>query len=152
MKTQILTSLLFILSLIGTNAIGQDYCAKMPVKNGTLGSSFGWRMHPSGSGKKFHTGLDIRAKYGNDVYAAFDGKILEVKKNNKAYGHTIKILHENGLVTFYAHLSRIEVEKGQKVTKGNVIGKIGTTGNATGPHLHFEIREKDEKLNPLLFL
>ena len=144
--------LIGLATLLSSVTIAQDRCAKMPVKDGTIGSLYGWRKHPVQGSNKFHAGLDIRAKYGNDVFSAFDGRILEVKKNNKAYGNTIKIAHENGLISFYAHLSIIDVKKGQIICKGDIIGKIGTSGNATGPHLHFEIIEQDKKLNPLLFL
>lgn len=141
-----------VIGLIYQVNYAQDNCAKMPVEKGTIGSLYGYRIHPNTNTKKFHAGIDIRAKYGSEVYAAFDGVVVEVKKNNKSYGNTIKVLHENGLVTFYAHLSLLNAKKGDSVCKGQIIGKVGTSGNATGPHLHFEIREEDRKLNPLEYL
>ena len=146
---KILTLLALIISISG---FSQADCAKMPVEKGVLGSLYGYRIHPNTKTKKFHAGLDIRAKHGNAVYAAFDGVVLSTKKSSKGYGNTIKILHENGLVTLYAHLSSFTVKKGEIICKGKIIGKIGTTGNATGPHLHFEIIENEKKVNPLEYL
>lgn len=152
MKTRkkILTTLAFLMLVLFNYA--QSDCAKMPVEKGTIGSLYGYRIHPNTRTKKFHAGLDIRAKHGNAVYAAFDGKVLEVKKSTKGYGNTIKILHDNGLVTLYAHLSAFNVKRGDVICKGTVIGKIGTSGNATGPHLHFEIIENKKKVNPMEYL
>ena len=147
-KTLSVLSLLLLANL----AFAQDDCAKMPVEQGIIGSLYGYRIHPNTNTKKFHAGLDIRAKHGNAVYAAFDGKVVEVKKSSKGYGNTIKIVHENGLVTLYAHLSAFSVKRGDVICKGKIIGKIGTSGNATGPHLHFEIIENKKKVNPLAYL
>ena len=147
-KTLSVLSLLLLANL----AFAQDDCAKMPVEQGIIGSLYGYRIHPNTNTKKFHAGLDIRAKHGNAVYAAFDGKVVEVKKSSKGYGNTIKIVHENGLVTLYAHLSAFSVKRGDVICKGKIIGKIGTSGNATGPHLHFEIIENKIKVNPLVYL
>lgn len=147
-KTVLILSAIFM----SHTMFSQDNCAKMPVEKGTIGSLYGYRIHPNTKTRKFHAGLDIRAKYGSQVYAAFDGVVIEVKKGNKSYGNTIKMMHENGLVTFYAHLSSFAVKKGDIVCKGVSIGKVGTSGNATGPHLHFEVREQKKKLNPLEYL
>ena len=138
--------------LLTNLAFAQEDCAKMPVEKGTIGSLYGYRIHPNTNTKKFHAGLDIRAKHCNSVYAAFDGRVVEVKKSSNGYGNTIKIVHENGLVTLYAHLSAFSVKKGDVICKGKIIGEIGTTGNATGPHLHFEIIENKKKINPLKYL
>ena len=151
MRTIKILSVLPIL-LLTNLALAQEDCAKMPVEKGTIGSLYGYRIHPNTNTKKFHAGLDIRAKHGNSVYAAFDGRVVEVKKSSKGYGNTIKIVHENGLVTLYAHLSAFSVKKGDVICKGNIIGEIGTSGNATGPHLHFEIIENKKKINPLKYL
>jgi len=151
MRTIKILSVLTIL-LLANLAFAQDDCAKMPVEKGTIGSLYGYRIHPITNTKKFHTGLDIRAKYGNSVYAAFDGVVIEVKKSNKGYGNRIRILHENGLVSLYAHLSGFSVKIGDVICKGKIIGKIGTSGNSTGPHLHFEIIDNKKKINPLEYL
>ena len=142
----------FPILVLANLAFAQEDCAKMPVEKGTIGSLYGYRIHPNTNTKKFHAGLDIRAKYGNSVYAAFDGKVVEVKKSSRGYGNTIKIVHENGLTTLYAHLSAFSVKKGAVICKGKIIGKIGTSGNSTGPHLHFEIIENKKKINPLVYL
>lgn len=138
--------------LLANLYFAQEDCAKMPVEKGTIGSLYGYRIHPNTNTKKFHAGLDIRAKHGNSVYAAFDGKVVEVIKDTKGYGNTIKIVHENGLVTLYAHLSQFSVKTGDVICKGKIIGKIGSSGNATGPHLHFEIIENKKQVNPLEYL
>jgi len=151
MRTIKILSALPIL-LLANLAFAQEDCAKMPVEKGTIGSLYGYRIHPNTNTKKFHAGLDIRAKHGNSVYAAFDGRVAEVKKSSKGYGNTIKIVHENGLETLYAHLSAFSVKKGDVICKGKIIGEIGTSGNATGPHLHFEIIENKKKINPLEYL
>jgi murein DD-endopeptidase MepM/ murein hydrolase activator NlpD len=143
MRTIKILSVLPIL-LLANLAFAQEDCAKMPVEKGTIGSLYGYRIHPKTNTKKFHAGIDIRAKHGNSVYAAFDGKVVEVKKSSKGY--------ENGLVTLYAHLSAFSVKKGDVICKGKIIGEIGTSGNATGPHLHFEIIENKKKINPLKYL
>jgi murein DD-endopeptidase MepM/ murein hydrolase activator NlpD len=144
--------LILTMILITSMNFSQDHCAKMPVEKGTIGSLYGYRIHPNSRAKKFHAGLDIRAKHGNNVYAAFDGKVVEVKIRSKGYGNTIKIVHENGLVTLYAHLSAFTVKIGDVICKGKIIGKIGSSGNATGPHLHFEIIDNKNKVNPLEYL
>ena len=138
--------------LFSNQIFTQENCAKMPVEKGIIGSLYGYRIHPNTNTKKFHAGLDIRAKHGNSVYAAFDGIVIEVKKSSKGYGNTIRILHENGLESLYAHLSAFLVKTGDVICKGKIIGKIGTSGNATGPHLHFEIIEDKKKINPLEYL
>lgn len=144
--------ILLPISLLTNLVFAQEDCAKMPVEKGVIGSLYGYRIHPKTKTKKFHTGLDIRAKHGNSVYAAFDGKVVQVKKSSKGYGNTIKIVHENGLVSLYAHLSAFSVKTGDVICKGKIIGKIGTSGNSTGPHLHFEIIENKKKINPLEYL
>jgi len=146
------TRLILIMLVISSFTFAQDDCAKMPVEKGTIGSLYGYRIHPNTRTTKFHAGLDIRASHGNLVYSAFDGIVIETKKSNKGYGNTIRILHDNGLVTLYAHLSKITVKKGDVICKGTAIGNIGKTGNATGPHLHFEIIENEKKVNPLEYL
>ena len=144
--------MLFSVLLFSNQIFTQENCAKMPVEKGVIGSLYGYRTHPNTNTKKFHAGLDIRAKHGNSVYAAFDGIVIEVKKSSKGYGNTIRILHENGLESLYAHLSAFLVKTGDAICKGKIIGKIGTSGNATGPHLHFEIIEDKKKINPLEYL
>ncbi len=103
----------------------------------------------------YHYGLDIVAKngncYGDDIYAAEDGVVIFAGVNG-GYGNNIKIDHGNGLVTLYAHLSSFSVRDGDVVKRGDVIGQIGTTGRVTGPHLHFEVIYKGEKMDPQLYV
>lgn len=115
-----------------------------PVK-GTFTSSFGERWGRN------HTGLDIGAPVGEDVYAPVSGVVIFAGEKN-GYGNYIKIDHGNGVVTAYAHLSVMFVKEGDVVKEGSVIGEVGTTGNVTGPHLHFEIIKNGEFLDPEPFI
>lgn len=115
-----------------------------PVR-GTLTSPFGERWG------KNHTGLDIGAPEGEPVYAPVSGVVIFAGEMN-GYGNYIKIDHGNGVVTAYAHLCDIFVEEGDAVPEGSVIGEVGTTGNVTGPHLHFEIIVNGEFLDPEPFI
>lgn len=101
--------------------------------------------HKSGSWWScgYHTGVDFACPQGTEVYAARDGKVLEAKNGvtwGGSYGNAIIIDHGNGKRAIYAHLSKINVKAGQKVTEGQLIGLSGNTGNSSGPHLHFEVR------------
>lgn len=101
----------------------------------------------------FHTGVDFGAGSGAPpIYAAAAGKVIHAGWNNWGYGNLIKVDHGDGVVTYYAHLSSIGVSTGQMVEKGQFIGNVGSTGNSTGPHLHFEIRLNGTHLNPVPFL
>jgi murein DD-endopeptidase MepM/ murein hydrolase activator NlpD len=111
-------------------------------------SPFGWRMHPILHVNKFHSGVDIGAPSGATIVAAGDGTVISAAYNS-GYGNMTMIDHGNGLVSVYGHQSRMLVSKGQHVTKGQKIGLVGSTGMATGPHLHFEIRVNGEPRDPL---
>ncbi len=112
-----------------------------PFSAGTITSRYGSRS------RGFHTGLDLAGATGSPVYAA-DGGTVSFAGWSGGYGKLIKINHGNGYVTYYAHLNTINVSNGQKVAKGEMIGRVGNTGNSTGPHLHFEIRLNGQTLNP----
>jgi len=99
-----------------------------------------------------HTGLDIGDKTGKPVYAAEDGIVTKAGWNNGGYGYYIMIDHGNGLQTLYGHHSKLYVSAGQRVTRGQVIGAIGSTGRSTGPHLHFEVRINGVRVNPLTYI
>jgi murein DD-endopeptidase MepM/ murein hydrolase activator NlpD len=114
-------------------------------------SPFGMRMHPILHVKKMHTGIDIGAPSGATIVAAGKGTVIYAGRNG-GYGNFTMIDHGNGLVTCYAHQSRILVSKGQHVTAGQVIGKVGSTGLSTGPHLHFEVRVNGTPKNPVSYL
>lgn len=114
--------------------------------NGRITSGFGKR------GKEFHHGLDIGAKAGTPIRAALAGTVRFAGYKNRIYGNAVEIVHDNGLVTIYAHNSKNLVKKGQRVTAGQVIGQVGSTGRSTGPHLHFELRIDNQAVDPLPYL
>lgn len=114
-------------------------------------SSFGNRSDPFTGRGAFHSGMDFGASRGTPVRAAGSGKVIFAGRKG-GYGNAVEILHENGLVTRYAHMSRILVSKGEQVTFESVIGKVGSTGRSTGAHLHFEVRLNDKPVNPARFM
>jgi LysM repeat protein len=113
---------------------------------GEISSGFG----PRGSG--FHTGIDISGKIGTPIRAAADGTVIYSGQRFRGYGKMVMIEHADGIITIYAHNQENLVRKGNRVKRGEVIALLGKTGNATGPHLHFEVREGDKPINPMLFL
>lgn len=96
----------------------------------------------------FHPGIDVRAPKGSPVVAALEGMVVEVSRSNVGYGYYVRMAHEGTVSTLYAHLNSVEVETGERVSKGKKVGTVGTTGWTTGPHLHFEIYEGTKPLNP----
>jgi len=123
-----------------------------PVQ-GYISSPFGWRSNPfGGGGYEFHTGIDIVAYYGAPIRAAADGTVEDAGWNSGGYGIWAEIYHRDHIETVYGHLSEVIVKAGDKVKKGQVIGYEGSTGVATGPHLHFEIRVSGTPIDPLEYL
>jgi murein DD-endopeptidase MepM/ murein hydrolase activator NlpD len=119
---------------------------------GKLESGFGGRRNPfGGSSYEFHSGQDIDAAPGDPVVAGASGKVTFVGWQN-GYGQLIVIDHGGGLTTRYGHLSHIDVSQGQWIERSQFIGRVGSTGRSTGPHLHYEIRINDEPVNPLQYL
>jgi murein DD-endopeptidase MepM/ murein hydrolase activator NlpD len=114
---------------------------------GTITSPFGWRSNPFGGSPEFHPGLDIGAPTGTTVTAAASGTVIMAQWYG-GYGNYILIDHGGGLSTGYGHLSAIYVANGQSVTRGQAIGAVGATGQATGPHLHFEVRVNGKPVDP----
>ncbi|MEP6653010.1 MAG: peptidoglycan DD-metalloendopeptidase family protein [Myxococcales bacterium] len=110
-------------------------------------SGFGPRVHPITGDRRFHTGVDLRAPQGAPIRAAAGGVVLEAGSRG-GYGNTVEIDHGNGTTTLYAHASAVLVDKGQRVEPGQPVALVGQTGQATGPHLHFEIRRNDHPVNP----
>lgn len=107
----------------------------------SISSLFGWRIHPISGDARFHTGTDLAAPLGTPVLAAFAGQVA-ISDFLGGYGLTVAIDHNNATQqTLYAHLSEVFVQAGEKVKQGDVIGRVGSTGNSTGPHLHFEFRQ-----------
>jgi murein DD-endopeptidase MepM/ murein hydrolase activator NlpD len=123
----------------------------LPADGGIITSGFGYRSDPFTGGGAFHPGLDFRGAYGAPIHAAADGTVSFVGQI-RGYGNVVEVSHGNGLVTRYAHMSHTVATIGQKVAAGDVIGKIGSTGRSTGPHLHFEVRLNDSVVNPRQFL
>ncbi|HSB27448.1 MAG TPA: peptidoglycan DD-metalloendopeptidase family protein [Pyrinomonadaceae bacterium] len=120
--------------------------------DGTLEGGFGGRRNPfGGPGYEFHSGQDIEAPMGAPVVAGARGQVSFVGWQN-GYGQLVVIDHGGGLSTRYGHLSHIDVENGQQVSRGELIGKVGSTGRSTGPHLHYEVRINDQAVNPLQYL
>jgi murein DD-endopeptidase MepM/ murein hydrolase activator NlpD len=119
--------------------------------HGRLTSFFGPRRLGMGT-SNFHTGLDIAAPTGTPVVAARAGTVTFAGWSNRGFGNLVKIRHAGGAETWYAHLSRILVTVGQQVRQGEVVGRIGSTGISTGPHLHFEVHEGGRPHDPLRFL
>jgi len=119
---------------------------------GKLESGFGGRRNPfGGSSYEFHSGQDIDAQTGDPVVAGASGNVTFVGWQN-GYGQLVVIDHGGGLTTRYGHLSHIDVAQGQTVARGEFIGRVGSTGRSTGPHLHYEIRINDEPVDPLQYL
>ena len=119
-----------------------------PVKGGYLNSSFGYRKDPIDNVTRFHQGQDITVKSGTPIYSPADG-IVKRAYYAGGFGNHIKLDHGNGYTTLFAHLSKIKVKHGQKISRGEVIGLTGNTGRSTAPHLHYEIHHYGESKNPL---
>ena len=123
----------------------------MPVAMGYYSSNYGYRLDPFTGRQTFHTGVDLIAPPGTAVVAAAGGVVTTVAFSSE-YGNMVDVDHDNGLTSRYAHLSKSLVRVGDIVMKGQNIANVGSTGRATGPHLHFEVREKGIPLNPNKFL
>ena len=121
-----------------------------PVR-GILTSSFGYRADPLTHGRGNHQGIDIAAAYGQPVHASGDGLVLQAGEQG-GLGRAVFLAHGYGMTTRYGHMSAITVRPGQRVKRGDVIGKVGNTGRSTGPHLHYEVRVDGEPLNPIGYI
>jgi murein DD-endopeptidase MepM/ murein hydrolase activator NlpD len=125
--------------------------AMMWPASGPITSPFGWRTHPIFGDARFHSGIDIGADYGDAVGAADNGVVIYADWMG-GYGKAVIIDHGGGISTLYGHNSALLVSVGQQVTKGQTISRVGATGDATGPHLHFEVRENGTPVNPMSYL
>lgn len=122
----------------------------MPV-NGKLESSFGNRIHPIKKKEELHKGIDIAANNGDSIKAALDGIVIEAQFE-ASYGNYVKIKHDETFTTLYAHCSKLLVKKGDKVDTESLIALVGATGEALGPHLHFEVRKNGACVDPLEYV
>lgn len=123
-----------------------------PVSDGVRETSgFGYRRDPIRGGTRLHAGLDWAGPYGTPIYATGDGVVTHAGWQS-GYGRLIKIQHEFGIATRYAHLSKLNVKVGQRVSRGDRIGAMGNSGRSTGTHLHYEIRVGDQPINPKRYL
>lgn len=131
--------------------IGQLPLARPMAGDHDFTSNYGYRTDPFTRGLAMHTGVDFRAETGSSVMATAPGKVV-VAEYNGGYGNMVEVEHANGLSTRYAHMSAISVTSGQMVKAGTVVGRVGSTGRSTGPHLHYETRINDEPVDPTRFL
>lgn len=120
---------------------------KTPINGARLSSGYGMRRHPVLGYSKMHKGVDFAAPTGTPIYAAGDG-VVEYASRFSSYGNYVRIRHNGGLKTAYAHMHRISVKRGARVKQGDVIGTVGTTGRSTGPHLHYEVLVNGKHVNP----
>ena len=128
--------------------------AIQPVANKDLkrmASGYGYRIHPIYKTRKMHYGMDFSAKTGTEIYATGDGIVSKIKRSKRGYGNYVKINHGFGYETLYAHMSKYIVKRGQKVKRGEVIGYVGNSGISTEPHLPYEVRKDNKKINPMNF-
>jgi murein DD-endopeptidase MepM/ murein hydrolase activator NlpD len=128
--------------------------AIQPISNQELkrmASGYGYRMHPIYKTRKLHTGMDFTAPTGTEIFATGNGVIKNVVRSKKGYGNHIVIDHGFAYETLYAHMSKFNVIKGQKIRRGDVIGYVGSTGTSTAPHLHYEVHKDGKKINPINF-
>ena len=128
--------------------------AIQPINNSELtrmASGYGYRSDPFTKARKMHRGMDFTAPRGTPIYASGDGKVTRADNNSSGYGKHIRIDHGYGYMSLYAHLSKYNVKKGQKVKRGDLIGFVGSTGRSEAPHLHYEVFKDKERINPINF-
>jgi murein DD-endopeptidase MepM/ murein hydrolase activator NlpD len=125
----------------------QQYTLASPV-SGHLSSGFGMRFHPILGYSRMHAGVDFSAPYGAPIYAVSSGRVVYAGRHG-GHGNFVRIEHNGGMGTGYAHMSRIATYAGAPVQRGQVIGYVGSTGLSTGPHLHYEVYRNGQTVNPL---
>jgi murein DD-endopeptidase MepM/ murein hydrolase activator NlpD len=124
----------------------------MPVHSSfRFTSGFGTRRDPKGGGRRMHAGVDLAGAKGTPIYAAADG-VVESAERESGYGNVVRIRHDFGFETVYAHQSKIRVRPGQQVSRGEHIGDMGSTGRSTGVHLHYEVHLNGRPVNPMPYL
>lgn len=151
-----MTDLNSVVQYIHSDPFRAYFIANIPAGNPlmrdiSVNSFYGARNHPIHNVVKFHRGIDLAGKLGEKVVSSGNGYVLET--GFKAdLGNYIKIRHKYGFEAIYGHLSKVNVKKGQLVTKNQVIGKVGATGKVTGPHLHYTLKKNEGYLDPFDFL
>jgi murein DD-endopeptidase MepM/ murein hydrolase activator NlpD len=128
--------------------------AIQPVSNKDLSriaSGFGYRIDPVYKSIKMHAGLDFAAPQGTPIYATANGRIKTSGYSSGGYGNHVVIDHGYGYETLYGHMVRVKARAGQQVTRGEIIGYVGTTGKSTGPHCHYEVHKNGNKIDPVYF-
>ncbi len=133
----------------GVIAIPSDKPVKTDV---SFTSGFGVRSDPFHAGAAMHPGIDLAGAYGTPIYATADGTVLRAGWNNGGYGNLVEIDHGRGITTRYGHMSAILVHDGDHITRGQLVGRMGSTGRSTGNHLHYEVRIDGRAVNPIPFM
>lgn len=123
-----------------------------PLQTAVFTSGYGYRDDPFHHGSDFHPGIDLAAPIGTPIHATADGTIVAAGWNNGGYGNMVEIDHGKGIHTRYGHMSRVLVSDGEHVTRGQVIGLVGSTGHSTGAHCHYEVRIDNKPVNPIPFM
>ncbi len=123
----------------------------VPASVRSITSGFGYRHDPFNGRAAMHSGIDFKGAIGSPIFAAAEGRVTFAGLKG-GYGNAVEVTHANGMLTRYAHLSRIDVRPGELVAAGATLGGLGSTGRSTGPHLHFEVRVNDRAVNPRPFL
>lgn len=123
----------------------------LPARSYELSSGYGSRNNPTGNGGQFHQGEDFAAPSGTPIYAVTGGKVVQAGDSGDGYGNLVRIESGN-TVTYYGHQSSVNVNVGDTVAAGDQIGAVGSTGNSTGPHLHFEVRNNGSSIEPVAYL
>lgn len=127
--------------------------SESPLKETIFTSNFGYRIHPISKKRKFHRGLDLRAKRGTEVFATADGIVKKIHKyRSGSFGRLVVIAHNYGFETVYAHLKKLKVVPGQIIKKGDIIALSGNSGRSAAAHLHYEVRYLEKVLNPKNFV
>ena len=121
---------------------------RFPLRNYRLTSSYGLRPDPFTGRQQMHSGIDLAAPEGTAVYAVADGIVEDIRYNHPVFGNYIIIKHRNNWTSFYAHLQKVETALRSEVKSTNLIGRVGSTGQSTGPHLHFELRQDGKHIDP----
>lgn len=131
--------------------LGLDASETVAPVMAAVSSPYGWREHPIDEEEKFHAGVDLAANYGEPIGAFADGTVDYIGES-PAYGQYLQLRHAGGVTTFYAHCSKLCVQQGQEVEKGEKVAEVGDTGNVTGAHLHFEMKIDGVLVDPLYYI